>query len=409
MPFMFTGTKRERMVKKFTAVVIVLVAFYVPARNSLWQGIIGKSKSKKEATVQMDPKWVQLTNDYQRWVQQSMAIEGIPGAAVAIVKDSNVMFLEGFGVKKVGTTDSVDIHTVFRLASLSKGFASVLTAEYVESGCLNWDDQVRSYVPYLELRNKKHADGITLRHVLSHTTGLPRHTFSNMLNQGVYYDDILQRLKEVRITHPLGTTYNYQNVLYSLVGDVMYAATDKSYARLLGERIFTPAGMDDASATFDAMLETTNIAHPHDIRRDGSYETIDISRNYYEVIPAAGVNASIADMACWLQVLMGNRPDIISQKALNQIFTPQVEVNLKEMRDWQGLRKGWYGMGWRILDFDNKMLIYHGGFVNGYRTEIAFDPREKVGIVVLSNSVSHFIGDSVEKFFEMYEDMDEAE
>lgn len=401
---MFTGTTSERMVKKLLVLVIVLTAFYVPANNSLWLRISGKNRVANKPAVQIDPEWMALTHRYKRWVQRAMEGEGVPGAAVAIVKDSTVMLLEGFGVKKAGTTDSIDTHTVFRLASLSKGFASVLAATYVEDGCLNWDDKVKGFVPYLKLRDAKHTDNMTIRHVLSHTTGLPRHTYSNLLNQGVYYDEIFNKLREVRTTHPLGTYYNYQNVVYSLIGDVVYAATDKSYARLLNERIFEPADMTDASATFEAILETPNVAFPHNLQRGGTYEVTDILRNYYEVIPAAGVNASISDMATWLQVLMGNRPDVISQEALTQIFTPQIEVNLKEMRDWQGLRKAWYGLGWRILDFDNKMLIYHGGFVNGYRTEIAFDPRDKVGIVVLSNSVSHFIGDSVEKFFDMYEE-----
>lgn len=403
---MFTGTTSEKMLKKLLVLVIVLTAFYVPANNSLWLRITGNSGDANKPAVSIDPEWISLTHRYKRWVRHAMQREGVPGAAIAIVKDSTVMMLDGFGVKKVGTPDSVDVHTVFRLASLSKGFASVLTAQYVEEGCLNWDDKIKSHVPYFALRNRSHTDNMTIRHVLSHTTGLPRHTFSNLLNQGAYYDEIFSKLREVRIPHRLGTRYNYQNVVYSLVGDVIYAATDKSYARLLGERIFEPAGMKDASATFEAMLETPNIAHPHDLQRNGRYETAEVLRNYYEVIPAAGVNASISDMAQWLQVLMGNRPDVISEAALAQIFTPQVEVNLLEMRDWQGLQRAWYGLGWRILDFDHKMLVYHGGFVNGYRTEIAFDPRDKVGIVVLSNGVSNFIGDSVEQFFNMYEEMD---
>lgn len=396
------------MLKKFFVLTIAVVAFSVPANNSLLMraGLLwGKKKQVTQQPI-VPPEWQALANRYETWVNQAMAAEDVPGAAVAIIKDSTVVMLKGFGLRKVGTTDSVDIHTVFRLASLSKGFAPVLTAQFVKDSCINWDDKIAGYLSYFALRTKEHTENMSIRHVLSHTTGLPRHTYSNLLNSGVYYDEIFPKLKDVRPTHKLGTYYAYQNVTYSFIGDVLHAATGKSYTRLLGERIFTPAGMDDASASFDGILISPNVAQPHNILKGGGYQLMDISRNYYEVIPAAGVNASIADMACWMQVLLGNRPDIITPAQLQEIFTPQIEVNRREMRDWPGLRRAWYALGWRILDFDDKMLVYHGGFVNGYRTEIAFDPRDKVGIVVLSNGISHFIGDSVMKFFEMYEAME---
>ncbi|MBK7869717.1 MAG: beta-lactamase family protein [Saprospiraceae bacterium] len=395
------------MFKKFFVLVIAVVVFAVPANNSLIKRAAGFfSKKTQHIQSDIDPKWQAFTDKYEAWVNKAMADEKVPGAAVAIVKDSVVVLLKGFGVKKMRTTDSVDVHTVFRLASLSKGFAPVLTAQLIKDTLLSWDDKIINHVSYFALRNKDYTDNMTIRHVLSHTTGLPRHTYSNLLNAGLFYDDIFPKLKLVRPTHKLGTYYAYQNVLYSLIGDVAYATTGKSYARLLGERIFTPAGMVDASATYDGILSSPNVAQPHNILRGGGYQLIDISDNYYEVIPAAGVNASISDMSCWLQVLMGNRPDVISPEELQQIFTPQIQVNLKEMRDWPGLQKAWYALGWRILDFEDRMLVYHGGFVNGYRTEIAFDPRDKVGIVVLSNGVSNFIGDSVMKFFEMYKAME---
>ncbi|MDX1941458.1 MAG: serine hydrolase domain-containing protein [Saprospiraceae bacterium] len=395
------------MFKKFFVLVIAVVAFTVPANNSLLKRA-AEFFSKKAHTIESDiePKWQELSNNYEDWVNKAIAQEKVPGAAIAIVKDSTVVMLKGFGVKKMRTKDSVDVHTVFRLASLSKGFAPILTAQLIRDTMLDWDDKIIDHVSYFELRSKEYTDNITIRHVLSHTTGLPRHTYSNLLNAGLFYDDIFPKLKLVRPTHKIGTYYAYQNVLYSLIGDVVYSTTGKSYARLLGERIFTPTGMVDASATYDGILSSPNVAQPHNILRGGGYQLIDISDNYYEVIPAAGVNASISDMACWLQVLMGNRPDIITSEELHQIFTPQIQVNLKEMRNWPGLQKAWYALGWRILDFEDRMLVYHGGFVNGYRTEIAFDPRDKVGIVVLSNGVSNFIGDSVIKFFEMYKVME---
>lgn len=396
--------KPVKMGKRLLSVSVLVLSCCVLANNKAWLVNWLNRPPQHLSEKRLDPKLQYIADRYETYVRGAMRAEEVPGAAVAIIKDSTVVMLKGFGVKSTfAEDDSVDIHTVFRLASLSKGFAPILTEQFIREGCMNWDDKVKSYLPYFELRSEEQAEQITLRHVLSHTTGLPRHSYSNLLNSGWYYEQIFPKLKEVKIADKPGTRYNYQNVMYSLIGDVLHNATGKSYTRLLNERIFTPAGMDDASASYHGILSAKDVARPHWFYKGQGFKPIEISRNYYEVIPAAGVNASIADMAKWLQVLMGNRPDIITPAELEDVFNPEIGVNTRELRDWHGMQRAWYAKGWRVLDFADKRLIYHGGFVNGFRTEIAFDPKEKVGIVVLSNAMSNFIGQSVQVFFDLYE------
>lgn len=395
--------KPVKMGKRILSVSVLVLSCCVLANNKVWLASWWQRAKLQKHEKQLDPQLQYVADRYETYVRGAMRAEEIPGAAVAIVKDSTIVMLKGFGVKSTITQDSVDEHTVFRLASLSKGFAPILTAQFVRDSCLNWDDKVISYLPYFALRNKEQTNEISLRHVLSHTTGLPRHAYSNLLNSGWYYEQIFPKLKEVKLFGKPGERYAYQNVMYSVIGDVLHAATGKSYTRLLNERIFTPAHMDDASASYHGMLSSSDMAQPHWYYKGQGYKPIDISRNYYEVIPAAGVNASVSDMAQWLEVLMGNRPNIITPDELSEVFKPEVWVNTHEMRQWDGMYRAWYAMGWRILDFPNKRLIYHGGFVNGYRSEIAFDPKEKIGVVVLSNAMSNFIGQSVQVFFDIYE------
>ncbi|MFN7119795.1 MAG: serine hydrolase domain-containing protein [Saprospiraceae bacterium] len=391
------------MGKRLLSVSVLIVSCCVLANNRVWLASWFSRAEAQQEKQELDPKLQYLADRYEAYVRGAMRAEEVPGAAVAIVKDSTIVMMKGFGVKSTITSDSVDEHTVFRLASLSKGFAPILTAQFIREGCLNWDDKVISFIPYFALRSKEQAADITLRHVLSHTTGLPRHSYSNLLNMGWYYEQIFPKLKEVKIVDKPGERYNYQNVIYSVIGDVLHSATGKSYTRLLNERIFTPAGMNDASASYHGIISAEDVARPHWFYKGQGYKPIEISRNYYEVIPAAGVNASIADMAQWLQVLMGNRPEIITPEELEDVFKPEIWVNTRELRQWDGMYRAWYAKGWRVLDFPKKRIIYHGGFVNGFRTEIAFDPKEKVGIVVLSNAMSNFIGQSVQVFFDIYE------
>ncbi len=394
-----------KMVKRLLIVTVLVVFCCVLANNKAWRdGNWLKLPQRHQTEKKLSPKLQEVADRYEAYVSAAMGAENVPGAAVAIIKDSTIILLKGFGVKRAGSLDSVDIHTIFRLASLSKGFAPILAAQLIQEGCLNLDDKVVSYMPYLALKTPELTQGITIRHVLSHTTGLPRHTYSNLLNSGLYYEQIFMKLKNVRPIHAPGTVYDYQNVIYSFIGDVVHAATGKSYTRLLNERIFNPAGMSDASATFNGAIEANNIAAPHWYFKNKGYAPIDISRNYYEVIPAAGVNASIYDMANWLQVLLGNRPNVATEEQLDLVFKPQIGVSTREMRDWNGqLSQAWYALGWRVLHVGDRNVVYHGGFVNGFRAEIAFDRKEKIGIVVLSNAVSSFIGDSMPRFFDIYD------
>jgi|APTNR8051073442_1049403.scaffolds.fasta_scaffold00626_22 beta-lactamase class C len=351
-----------------------------------------------------DTAFRRIVQEYEAYVEEALAKENVPGAAVAIVKDGKIAYLRGFGLKEVGTRDSIDVHTVFRLASLSKGFAPVLTGLMVQDGVLEWDDPVVRHVPDFQLRDKKSTEILNLRHVLSHTTGLPRHAYSNLLNDGLDYEQIVGKLKNVKLPYKVGKHHDYQNVAYSLIGDVIANSTGDSYNELLAERLFKPAGMKDASAGYHEIMASPNVALPHGVSKNGYYP-MDISPRYYSASPAAGVNASIYDMAQWLRLLMGHHPEIIKPATLREIFTPQVTMPLREstLYQWRPLERAWYALGWRVMErSDAQRLIYHGGFVNGYRGEVAFSPEDQIGIVILSNSVSNFISESAPRFFDLY-------
>ncbi len=355
--------------------------------------------------VKTDADLQPLFEDFEHFVEQRIAEEGLPGAAIAIVKDSNVVYLNTFGLKERHSYDSVNIHTAFRLASVSKGFAPVLTAMLVEDGLLDWDDRVIDHMPDFRLYKERDTEALTLRHVLSHTTGLPRHTYSNLLDDGVPYPEIRDRLKNVPPSHRVGTFYNYQNVAYSLIADVVEAATGKSYQQLLEERIFDPLDMRDASASYNELINHWNVAVPHMRSRRG-YEPIAISPNYYSAGPAAGVNASITDMTYWLRFLLGYGSDLLADSLLGEIFNPYVDIprHDKTLGNWRSVMdRAHYAMGWRVLECGADKLTYHGGYVNGYRSEVALFRKDGIGIAILTNAPSYFISDAMPTFVKMYQ------
>ncbi len=357
-----------------------------------------------DAVPVLDAQTQALLNQFDAYTRESIEREQLPGVAVVVVKDGQVIFTQCYGVKSVDTQELINPHTVFRLASLSKGFAAVLASIIVKDGQIDWNDPVRKYVPDLRLYKNQYSDLLTIRHVLSHTTGLPRQAFSNLIEAGHSYLSARQRLAEVKPTHKPGTWYNYQNVAYSLIGEVVECATGRRFEQLLYSRIFLPLQMTNASAGYaNFMLDTTNIARPHRLEKE-RYRPIPVSPNYYEVMPAAGVNASISDMGQWLLLLLGHYPKVITKDELKTLYQKQIDVPMTENnhRAFPEATESWYGLGWRGVISHGRHVVFHGGYVNGFRSEIAFIPSEDIGIAILSNAPSWYINSAVPIFFSMY-------
>ncbi|HCM77931.1 MAG TPA: hypothetical protein DIS90_16225, partial [Cytophagales bacterium] len=137
----------------------------------------------------------------------------------------------------------------------------------------------------------------------------------------------------------------------------------------------------------------------------GKWKTIPVSPTYYNTAPAGGINASITDMAKFLVALLGHRENAISQTTINQLFAPEVRATAKNrnFNRWSRIKKSYYGLGWRILNFKEDTLAYHGGYVNGYRSEIAVHPTKKIAICVLANGPGGFSDHAIPAFFNTFD------
>lgn len=329
-----------------------------------------------------------------------------PGAAIVVIKDTSVIYMKGFGVRSVASGDPVDENTVFRIGSLSKGFAGVLTGKMVEEGLLTWDDKVQETIPYFTLKNKEQAERITVKNVLSHSIGLARHAYTNLVESGMRVTGIIPRFAGLPVYGKEGEYFGYQNAAFSMIEEVLRARTGESYEELLASRIFEPAGMENASTSYQQFTANTNIALPHRInhRAMKCYE-VPVSRKYYNSVSSGGVNASIRDMGRWLQVLLGNRPEIVSEETLDSVFRPMVKTSGKRRyyNRWDGIVDSYYGMGWRIIQYPDRELVYHGGYVNQYASQIAIDRKNKIGICIMFNAPNSFASKIVPTFFSQYQ------
>lgn len=348
-----------------------------------------------------------LVKQYEELIESKIKENNLPGVAYAIVKDGQVISMKTYGVCSVEKQEPIDEHTVFNLASVSKGFASVLTGVMVDKGYIDWNDKIKTHLPKFQLKEAYHTENLTIRHCLSHCTGIKEYTGADWISRNMPFSAMVKNLRKATIVKKPQQVFGYQNVVYSLIGEVGKAITKLSYETLLDSMLFNPLGMADASASFKDIAKNKNKAMPHIYNsKKKAWQSDKISPNWYNVGPAAGVNASISDMAIWLQTMLGHRPEVVPHKVLHEIFKPHIAMNDDHhyYTSWSpGLAQASYGMGWRIFDYNNNRIVYHGGFISGYRPEMGFCPKEDVGIVFLTNSSHNEVSSlCVRSFFDMY-------
>jgi beta-lactamase class C len=395
-------TKRNRYI--FLAILLLALPLILAQMlvSKKAEADISPVKTSPAPKPDPNPFIAELLAEYERKIDSLSNKSHTPGAAIAIVYDTTIIFLKGVGVRKAGTHDQVDVHTVFRLASVSKCFASFLTGILVEDSVLHWHDHVTQYLPGFSLQSSEETQKLTLAHVLSHTTGLPYHTYTNMVEEGEGITTLLGRLKDVKLSAGVGQEYSYQNVGYSIIGEVMKSATGKGYDTLLQEKVFAPLRMQDASADYFSIAQNPNHATPHLYRR-GKLSPAIITNTYYNVAPAGGVNASISDMANWMVALLGNHQEIISSQTLDTLYSPFIRAHSKNRNYGRVHRisKAYYGLGWRVLHYPTDTVIYHGGYVNGYRSEVAVNPKSRIAICILANAPGELADNGIPVFYNL--------
>jgi len=345
-----------------------------------------------------------FVNEFESYVETKI-VPRVPGVALAVIANGKVKVLQAYGVKKVNGNDPINTDTLFRLASVSKTIGSTAGALLVRDGLVSWDTPVTTVLPDVEFKDPRYGNQLTIRNILSQSTGLPTHTNDNYIEEGLPFDEVVRRLRYVNFVCPPGKCYAYQNVTYSLISNIIQKKTGKTYEQYVQEKVFNPLGMHTASFGMLGLKANNNYALPHVMTRSGWY-TETITENYYRINPAAGANASITDMSHWVLAQMGHNPEVLSPSTLNTLHD-KVTKNTPSQSHYgtrEGVTDTHYGLGWRIFDYrGDKNFVHHGGYVLGFRSEMVFNPDLQIGMVILSNS-NKLAGDVIFKFLDAYED-----
>lgn len=323
---------------------------------------------------------------FETLIHKTMQEKKLPGLAVAIVRDGKIIFMKGFGVREVGRPEPVDTHTVFQIGSASKAITSVLVA------LLN-RDQILSLDHPVEI-----ISNATIRHVLSHTTGIPSPGFNALIERGVPATDVYKKVETTTPDGLPGEKFSYHNVVYSLVGSIIESQCGISFEDVLQTRLFKPLNMTETSSTWNTFISNTNRASVHSFtsakRKKGKGSSdhalkVSYRQDYCNFPAAAGCSSSIHDMALLLAAILGARPDVVSPDDLNAFIQPLVHTpdqwhRSRPHRD--RITETHYGLGWRTMTFGGHHLVFHAGWIRGISSLISFIPEQRIGIVILQNA-----------------------
>lgn len=372
--------------------------FVVDRRRALALGVGGA------ATLAL-PAWAQqaapapLDAAVDTIVANFMRAFETPGIAVAVVRPGAPVWLKGYGVRTMGAAASVDIHTRFGIASNSKAFTAAALAMLVEEGKLGWDDRLTQHLPEFKMADPAVTSLFNVRDLLVHRSGLPLGAgdllYFPKSNRTV--QDAVRALQFLQPVRPFRGGYDYDNILYIVAGALIEAKSGMSWRDFIRTRMLEPLGMADAVPSLE-LLKTSNVAGRHarlgpPVRGVGPMQVI--APDESPVVDAgAGINASIADVAKWLEVqlAMGAQPNgkrLWSKESAAAMWTPQVVVSSSDgatdLSPVRPIMQG-YALGWFVQDYRGRRLISHSGGLSGQVTQTALIPSAGLGVAVLSNT-----------------------
>ncbi len=342
-----------------------------------------------------DPKTIDTV------VEKALKEFDAPGASVVIVKDGAVIYLKGFGVREKGKPEKVTPDTVFPIASCSKAFTATALAMLGDDGKLKWDDRVRDHLDYFRLSDELADRDVTLRDLLCHRTGMPRH---DMLWAGLSTDsgDVIRRWGKAASSSSFRSKWEYSNVPFTAAGVLAGKLDNTDWAGVMKARIFKPLGMERSSCTRKEGTVHPDHATPHYKGLDKSVSVLKWDDNDH-VGGAGAVNSTARDMAAWLQFqLAGGKYDgrrFVTERGLRETHAAQIILKLEDPFSVyfppNVTRFATYGLGWFTHDYRGVTCVSHGGTLTGFRAQCMFVPEKKIGVFVLCNLRPSYVSEAV--------------
>ncbi|MGA8594993.1 MAG: serine hydrolase [Bryobacteraceae bacterium] len=334
------------------------------------------------------------------FIRSSLGKTKVPGVSVAIVYNDEVIFLHGYGVRKVGESAQVDPDTVFEIASFSKPIASTIVASLVGEGKIGWDDRIADLDPGFELSSAETTRQVTIRDFLSHRSGLATESGDLLEDLGYSRPQILYRMRYLPLPGQFRKTYAYSNFGYTTGAIAAATKIGKPWETIAGEQLYSRLGMTSTSSRFSDYENRANKAALH-IFLNGRPVNRFVREADAEA-PAGGVSSSARDLAEWVRLQLNegrwNGKQIVEANALAETHKAQIcraAPDLAKPNDCPGGQ--YYGLGWDVgADAQGHTQLGHSGaFFLGASTSVYLVPAEHLGVLALSNSMPIGLPESI--------------
>ena len=341
--------------------------------------------------------------DFDAYVERVRKTFDVPGIAVAIVKDGQVVMEQGFGRREMGKPARVDAHTLFAIASNTKAFTAAALQQLAEQGKLKMDDRVIDHLPWFRMSDPYVTHEMRIRDLLAHRSGLSLGAGDLLYWPPTSYTtkEVVQRLRHVPLAHGFRSHYAYDNILFAVATLVIEQASGQSYADYVRQHIFQPVGMDES------LIDKTYLKPGMDVAM--GHAMADFTR--LEPVPpmawlndpgAGGIYASVHDLAKWMNVQLadgalppaadGKPRRLFSAASRHQMWSMLTPIDIGKppipelaplVPDFYG-----YGEGWFLSDYRGQRLVWHTGGWPGMVSRVTLVPGLHLGVVVLTNQES---------------------
>ena len=308
----------------------------------------------------------------------------VPGLAIAVVKDGEVIYAKGFGLRDIEKDLPVTPRTLFAIGSCTKAFTTFVMGTLVEEGKLEWDTPVRTYLPGFRMSDPIATESITPRDLVTHRSGLPGHNMV-WLNSRLTGKDLVPRLVYFEATAPLRSKYQYNNLMFMVAGYLIETIDGRPWEEAVRARIFQPLGMGSSNFSVRDSQKSDDHATPY-AELEGKVRAIPF-RDITNAGAAGSINSNVTEMARWMAVhtqggKLGGK-SIISPSVLAELHTPQMTMGRPSQK--KGISPAFYALGWMVDTYRGHRGVGHGGGIDGFACETTLFPDDGIGIVVLTN------------------------
>jgi CubicO group peptidase (beta-lactamase class C family) len=328
---------------------------------------------------------------FDQFVEQALKDWNAPGAAVAVVQGDKVILLKGYGYRDVERKLPVTPKSLFAIASITKSFTVTDLGMLVDEGKAGWDLPARTLFPGLKLYDPVLTEQISLRDLVTHRSGLPRHDMA-WYSSDFSREDLIRRLQFLEPNKPLRSTFQYNNLMFMTAGYIAGLLDGKSWEDSARSRVLEPLGMASTTFSLKTLQASPDYALPYQKGRDLKAE---LKRMPFEATcpdtcalgPAGELNSNAEDLSHYLLFHLnkgkyGGR-QLLSESNSTQMQTPQMTI--PDTPDYPEFGENSYGMGFFISTYRGHKRIEHGGNLDGFSSIFTFLPGDSIGVVVLTN------------------------